>query len=166
MCKSVFLFSAFFSKFVIKCVCAFSSMVACTLALYSVVGLWMGCVQFFSISTMDVNIILSVWLLCRVGCFSCMLSTYRKLKQSVNMFGVLFVYVVVISLSVLCMAINLDTNSVLKLVKDHIVFFWDFNLKYCTLCKRWFNVVHYAFLANQKIMSIFIFFIYLKRYLF
>ena len=41
-----------------------------------------------------------------------MLSTYRQLRQSVNMCAGSFVYLVVINPSVLCMAIN----SALKLV--------------------------------------------------
>jgi hypothetical protein len=46
------------------------------------------------------------------GYFICVLSTYRQLGQSVNMCAGSFVYLVVINLSVLCMAIS----SALKLV--------------------------------------------------
>jgi hypothetical protein len=83
-------------------------MFVCAFILYIVVG----CVRLFSISTIDVNIVLSAWLLWWVGCFICVLSTYRHLRQSINMYVGSFVYLIVINLSVLCMAIS----SALKLV--------------------------------------------------
>jgi hypothetical protein len=65
-----------------------------------------GCVRFFSISTIEVNMVLSAWLLWCVGCFICVLSTYIQLRQSVNICAGSFGYLVVISLRVLCMAIS------------------------------------------------------------
>ena len=47
-------------------------MFVCAFTLYIVVG----CIRLFSISTIDVNIGLSAWLLWWVGCFICVLSTY------------------------------------------------------------------------------------------
>jgi hypothetical protein len=88
--------------------CSFPSMFVCAFTLYIVVG----CVRFFSISIIDVNKVLSAWLLWWVRCFICVLSTYRQLRQSMNMYAGSFVYLIVINLSVLCMAIS----SALKLV--------------------------------------------------
>ena len=82
--------------------CSFPSMFMWALTLYIVVG----CVRFFSISTIDVSMVLSAWLLWWVGCFICVLSTYRQLRQSVNMCAGSFGYLVVIIFSVLCMAIS------------------------------------------------------------
>ena len=83
-------------------------MFVCALTLYIVVG----CVLLLSISTIDVNMVLSAWLLWWEGCFICVLRTYIQLRQSVNMCAGSLAYLVVISLSVLCMAIS----SALKLV--------------------------------------------------
>ena len=82
--------------------CSFPSMFVCALTLDIVVG----CERFFNISTIDVSMVLSAWLLCWVGCFMCVLSTYMQFRQSVNMWAGSFMYLVVISLSVLCMAIS------------------------------------------------------------
>lgn len=88
--------------------CSFPSMFVWAFILYSV----MGCVRFCSISTIDVNIVLSAWLLWWVGCLMCVLSTYRQFRQYVNIWAVSFGYFLVIIQSVLCMAIS----SALKLV--------------------------------------------------
>ena len=44
-------------------------------------------------------IFFSGWLLCIIGCFGCVLSTYRQLRQLVNMYAGSFEYLIVISLS-------------------------------------------------------------------
>ena len=94
--------------FASRSACSFSSIFVCAFTLYIVVG----CVWFFSISIVDVNLVLLAWLLWRVGCFICVLSTYKQLKEFVNMCASSSIYLVVINLSVLCMAIS----SALKLV--------------------------------------------------
>ena len=53
----LFFFVPFFAS---MSACSFPSMLVCALTLYIVVG----CVRLFSISTMDVSMILSAWLLC------------------------------------------------------------------------------------------------------
>ena len=78
-------------------------MFMCAFTLYIVVG----CVRFFSISTIDVSIVLSAWLLWWVGCFICVLRTYRQFRQYVNMWAGSLLYLVVINLSVLCMVRSL-----------------------------------------------------------
>jgi hypothetical protein len=88
--------------FASRSACSFPSMFVCALTLDNVVS----CVRFFSISTIEVSMDLSAWLLCWVGCFICVLSTYIQLRQSVNMWAGSFIYLVVISLSVLCMTIS------------------------------------------------------------
>jgi hypothetical protein len=42
-------------------------------------------VQFLSIFTIDVSIVLSGWLFCGVGCFIWMLMRYSEFKLSVKM---------------------------------------------------------------------------------
>ena len=46
-----------------------------------------GCVRLCNISTISASIVLSAWLLCCVGCFICVLITYKQLRQSVNMWA-------------------------------------------------------------------------------
>ena len=85
MCANSYVLSANLYLFLMPCfastsACSFPLMFIWALTLYIVVG----CVRFFSISTMDVSIVLSAWLLCRLGCFICIFSTYRQFRQSVN----------------------------------------------------------------------------------
>ena len=65
-----------------------------------------GCVRFFSIFTISSNMVLSAWLFCWVGCFSCVFRTCIQLRQSVKICAGSFMYLVVISESVSCMAIS------------------------------------------------------------
>ena len=97
-------------SFASRSVCSFPSMFLCAFTLFIVVG----CVRLFSISTIDVSIVLSAWLLWWVGCFICVLSTYIQLRQSVNMCAGSLAYLVVISLSVLCMAISSALKQVCR----------------------------------------------------
>ena len=113
MCANLYVLAVNLYLFFMACfgnwfACSFPTMFVWAFTLYSVVG----CVRFFSISTIEVNMVLSAWLLWRVGCFICVLSTYRQFRQSVNICVGSFGYLVVITLSVLCMAIS----SALKLV--------------------------------------------------
>ena len=57
-------FAPFFAS---RSVCSFPSMFVCALTLDIVVG-W---VRFLNISTINISMDLSVWLLCWVGCFIC-----------------------------------------------------------------------------------------------
>ena len=107
MCANSYVLVAKLYVFLVPCfasrsACSFPSMFLCAFTLYIVVG----CVRLFSISTIDVSIVLSAWLLWWVGCFICVLSTYMQLRQSVNMCAGSLANLVVISLSVLCMAIS------------------------------------------------------------
>ena len=68
--------------------------------------------RVFSIFTISVSMVLSAWLLWCVGCFICVLMTYRQLRQSVKMWAGSCGYLVVIIFSVLWMAIS----SALKMV--------------------------------------------------
>jgi hypothetical protein len=86
--------------FASRSACSFPSMFVCALTLDIVVS----CVRFFSISTIEVSMDLSAWLLCWVGCFIWVF--YMCVLQSVNMWAGSFMYLVVTSLSVLCMAIS------------------------------------------------------------
>ena len=61
--------------------CSLPLMFICALTLYIMVD----CVRFFNILTIDASMVLSAWLFCWVGCLICVLSTYRQLRQSVNM---------------------------------------------------------------------------------
>ena len=63
--------------------CSFPSILICALTLWIVVV----CVRFLSILTMSVSMVLSAWLLWCVGCFICVLITYRQLRQSVKMWA-------------------------------------------------------------------------------
>ena len=83
-------------------------MLVCALTLYIVVG----CVQLFSISTIDTSMVLLAWLLCWVGCFICVLITYRQLRRSVNMCVGSLGFFVVICFNVMGMVIS----SALKMV--------------------------------------------------
>ena len=76
---------------------SFPSMLVCALTLYIVVG----CERSFSIFTIVVNMVLSAWLLCCVGCFMCVLITYIQLRQSVNMYAGSLGYLLLIILSIL-----------------------------------------------------------------
>ena len=110
-----YVFSANLYLFLMPCfaswsACSFPSMFMYALTLYIVVG----CVWLFSISIIDFNIVLSTWLLWWVGCFICELSTYRQLRQSVNMCVGSLAYLVVISLSVLCMTISTALKPVCR----------------------------------------------------
>ena len=80
--------------------CSFPLMLVCALTLYIVVG----CIWLLSISTKDASMVLSTWLLCWVGCFICVLITYRQWRQLVNVCAGSLAYSVVIILSVLWMA--------------------------------------------------------------
>ena len=66
----------------------------------------------FNMFTIYVSIVLSAWLLWCVGCFICVLITYRQFRQSVKMSAGSCGYLVVIIFSVLWMAIS----SALKMV--------------------------------------------------
>ena len=65
-----------------------------------------GWVRVFNISIMFVNIVLSAWLLCVVGCLMCVFRLYRQLRQSVNIYASSFGYFLDINLNVLWMAIS------------------------------------------------------------
>jgi len=112
VCKFIWLCG----KFVFLCYTILTSLFACSLPkmliwafiLYIVVG----CVRFWSMSTIDSNMVLSVWFRCSMGCLSYVLSTYRQLRQFVNICVGSCRYLFVIIHRVLCMAIS----SALKLV--------------------------------------------------
>ena len=66
----------------------------------------MGSVRVLNILIMFVNIVLSAWLLCMVGCLICIFKLYRQLRKSINMCACSFGYFVDINLRVLWMAIS------------------------------------------------------------
>ena len=82
--------------------CSLPLMFVWALTLWSVVV----CVRDCNILIIDSSIILSGWLLCRVGCFVCVFRRYKTLKQFVKMCAGSFRYVVVRRRRVWCMAIN------------------------------------------------------------